>query len=118
MKRKVLIVITAVVTIIVLIAVIIIMHSNSKSSYEKEEQSTIEGTVLEINETNILISESGYVNGENYLIISDDTVVYIGGEESDISKIEVGQVIKAVYIGGIDEIYPGRVNGVIEIIVE
>lgn len=77
--------------------------------------STIEGTVLEINETNILINESGYKNGECYLNVSGDTVIYVDGEKSDISMIEVGQIIKAMYTGGIEETYPSRINEVTEI---
>ena len=65
-----------------------------------------------------MINESGYENGECYLIISDDTVIYVDGEKSDISMIEVGQSIKAVYTGGIEEIYPSMINEVIEIIAE
>lgn len=102
----------------VITAVVVITNLKKKSSYETQELSTIEGTVLEINETNILINESDYENGEYYLIVSDDTVVYIGGEKCDISMIEVGQTVKAMYIGGIDEVYPGRVKRVSEIIVE
>ena len=91
---------------------------NQMTENETDELSTIEGTVLEINETSILINESGYENGECYLILSDDTVIYVDGEKSDISMIEVGQIIKARYAGGIEEIYPGKINEVIEIMVE
>lgn len=94
------------------------MHNSKGASYETQELLTIEGTVLEINATNILINESVFENGECYLIVSEDTVVYIGGEKSDTSMIEVGQNIKAMYTGGIEEIYPGIINEVTEIIVE
>lgn len=90
-ETKKLFVIATIFIIIVLMVVVAIMNFNSRFLYEEEELPTIEGTVLEINGTNILINENGYENGENYLIVSEDTVVYIGGEESDISKIEVGQ---------------------------
>ena len=88
---------------------------NQMTGNETDGLSTIEGTVLEINDTNILINESGYENGECYLNVSGGTVIYVDGEKSDISMIEVGQTIKAMYTGGIEETYPSRINEVTEI---
>ena len=85
---------------------------------EPDELFSIEGTVLEVNETNILINESGYENGECYLTISDDTVIYLDGEKVDISMIKAGQIIKAIYTGGIDDTYPSRIGSVKEVIAE
>lgn len=85
---------------------------------EPDELFSIDGKVLEVNETSILINESGYENGECYLTISDDTVIYVDGEKTDISMIEAGQTIIAMYTGGIEETYPGRIKEVKEIIAE
>lgn len=67
---------------------------------EPDELFSIEGKVLEVNETNILINESGYENGECYLTISDDTIISLDGEKADISMIAAGQTIRAMYTGG------------------
>lgn len=91
---------------------------NQMIGNETDGLSTIEGTVLKINETNILINESGYENGECYLNVSGDTVIYVDGKKSNISMIEVGQTIKAMYTGGIEETYPARINEVTEIIAD
>ena len=40
---------------------------NQMTGNETDKLSIIEGTVLDINETNILINDSGYENGECYL---------------------------------------------------
>ena len=85
---------------------------------EPDELFSIDGKVLEVNETSILINESGYENGECYLTISDDTVIYVDGEKTDISMIEAGQTIIAMYTGGIEETYPGMIKEVKEIIAE
>lgn len=85
---------------------------------EPDELFSIEGTVLEVNDTNILINESGYGNGECYLTISDDTVISLDGEKVDISMIKAGQIIKAMYTGGIDDTYLSRIGGVKEVIAE
>ena len=85
---------------------------------EPNELFSIEGKVLEVNETNILINESGYENGECYLTISDDTVISVDGEKADITMIAVGQTVKAMYTGGIEEIYPSRIKEVKEIVAE
>ena len=85
---------------------------------EPDELFSIEGKVLEVNETNILINESGYENGECYLTISDDTVISLDGEKADITMIAVGQTVRAMYTGGIEETYPGNIKDVKEIIAE
>lgn len=111
MKKKISIMIIAIIMVIVLIVTIMVINSNNKSS-------TIEGTVLEVNKTNILINESGYENGHCYLIISDNTEIYVDSKKVDISGIEIGQTIQAVYVGGIEESYPGKINKVTKITVE
>lgn len=85
---------------------------------ETDSLSTIQGIVLEVGKTNILIDISDHENGECYLMISDDTEIYIGDDKVDISSIEVGQTVQAFYSGGIEESDPGKINEVNKITVE
>lgn len=107
-----------IVVIVILLIVVIVTKSDNKSFSETDKLASIEGTVLEVSEKSILINEAGYQNGECYLIVGKNTEIYIGDDKGDISNIEVGKTIKAIYSGGIEESYPSKINNVIKIIVE
>ncbi len=109
MKRKICIIFGA--AIIIMLTVVILINKSNKLS-------TIEGVVLEISKTSVLINESGYESGECYLIVSDNTEIYIDDDKVDVSSIEVGQTIQATYSGGIEESYPSKINEVMKIIIE
>lgn len=115
--KKILPVIIAVV-IVILMVIVIVTKLNNKLSNETDELAAIEGIVLEVSEKSILINEVGYKNGECYLIVGNNTEIYIGDDKADISSIEVGRTIKAIYSGGREESYPSKINEVIKITVE
>lgn len=117
MKRELLIVMIAVM-IVALIVVVVEINVDNKVSKEADKLLTIEGIVLEVSETNILINMSGYENGECYLSVSEITEIYMGDNKVHISSIEVGQTVQVMYSGGIEESYPGTINEVIKITVE
>lgn len=73
------------------------------------EVSMIQGIVVSISEENnrILINADGDTDGDTYLSMDDDVVIYANRSRAAISEIQEGQTVVAIYSGEISESYPG-----------
>ncbi len=95
----------------ILSIILIALKVNLKLYKGTDVLATIEGSILAIDEKSILINETGYENGECYLIVDENTEYYIGNNKSNISCIGVGKTIMVLNSGGKEENYPGTSGG-------
>ena len=95
----------------ILSIILIALKVNGKLYKGTDVLATIEGSILAIDEKSILINETGYENGECYLIVDENTEYYIGNNKSNISCIGVGKTIMVLNSGGKEENYPGTSGG-------
>lgn len=107
---------------LVICAAVVFTAAAGCSDKEKADGASFEATVLENNQTALLVKPaegSAELGSADKIVVftGDAVLVNAGGSKITMDEIKVGSSVQVFYSGGIAESYPAQINGCYKVVV-